>query len=53
MTRAQALAGSVGGYLYTGEVPASRPATDYTPRIVPSYPGVNVPLEARQILWQK
>ncbi|HLI84901.1 MAG TPA: alpha-glucan family phosphorylase [Bryobacteraceae bacterium] len=53
MSRQQALAGSVGGYLYTAEAPANRPAQDYTPRIVPRFPGVNVPLEAGQILWQK
>jgi glycogen phosphorylase len=53
MTRQQALAGSVGGYQYTAEVPADRPAGDYTPRIVPHCSGVNVPLEASQILWQK
>jgi glycogen phosphorylase len=53
MARVQALAGSVGGYLYSAEVPADRPAASYTPRIVPSFPGVNVPLEAGQIRWQK
>jgi hypothetical protein len=29
-----------------------RPADHYTPRILPSYVGANVPLEAPQILWQ-
>ena len=53
MDRVQPLAGSVGGYLYSAEAPADRPAADYTPRIVPSYEGVNVPLEAGRILWQK
>jgi glycogen phosphorylase len=53
MNRQQALAGSVGGYLYAAEVPADRPSGDYTARIVPYFPGVNVPLEACQILWQK
>lgn len=53
MTRVQALAGSIGGYLYAAEVPADRPASHYTPRILPTFSGVNVPLEAAQILWQK
>jgi glycogen phosphorylase len=53
MNRQQALAGSVGGYLYAAEVPANRPSGDYTARIVPYFTGVNVPLEASQILWQK
>jgi len=38
---------------YAAEVSADRPVNDYTPRIVPSRPGVNVPLEAQQILWQR
>jgi starch phosphorylase len=42
-----------GGCLYHGSVPSSRPAVDYTARIVPYYPGVSVPLENRQILWQR
>jgi starch phosphorylase len=53
MKRVQALAGSVGGYLYSGEAPAERPASDYTPRVVPFFEGVGVPLEAGQILWYR
>jgi starch phosphorylase len=53
MARVQPLAGSVGGYLYSAEAPAHRPAGAYTPRIVPSCNGVSVPLEAGQILWQR
>jgi len=51
MTRGQQLVGSASGYLYTARVPAGRPATDYTPRIVPYRAGALVPLEAPQILW--
>ncbi len=40
-------------YVYGGQVPANRPATDYTPRILPHRDGVDVPLEANQILWQR
>lgn len=36
---------------YTGTVPADRPASDYTLRIVPFHPAASVPLEAPQILW--
>ncbi len=39
--------------LYVGSVAASRPASDYTPRLIPAYPGVNVPLEAPYIRWQR
>jgi starch phosphorylase len=40
-------------YLYRTSVPASRPATDFTARIIPYFPEVHVPLAASQILWQK
>ncbi len=53
MTRTQPLVGSAGGYLYTAAVPATRPAGDYTPRVVPFKDGALVPLEASQILWQR
>jgi starch phosphorylase len=39
--------------LYSGKVPGNRPAGDYTARVLPSMPGVAVPLEATQILWQR
>ena len=35
------------------EVPANRPASDYTPRVIPYHPKASVPLEAPQILWQR
>jgi glycogen phosphorylase len=47
------LVGSANGYLYTAQVPADRPASDYTPRLVPYRAGARVPLEAPQILWQR
>jgi len=53
MMRGRKLIGTENGYVYTAEVEAERPASDYTARIIPSYPGVSVPLEAPQILWQK
>jgi len=37
----------------TPQVPTSRPATDYTVRVVPYHPDAIVPLEAAQILWQR
>jgi len=40
-------------YVYGASVPATRPAADYTPRVVPHLPKAMVPLEARHILWQK
>jgi starch phosphorylase len=46
------LAGAEGGYVYSASAPATRPAGDYTPRVIPSHAGAAVPLEAAQILWQ-
>jgi starch phosphorylase len=46
------LAGVSGGYLYRTAAPATRPATDYTARVVPRHDAVAVPLEAARILWQ-
>ena len=47
------LAGATRGFVYRASVPAQRPATDYTVRIIPNCPGVAVPLEAARILWQR
>jgi glycogen phosphorylase len=53
MTRIRPLVGASNNYVYGAQVPANRPATDYTPRILPHRDGVDVPLEANQILWQR
>jgi starch phosphorylase len=53
MQRAGELVGGSGGYTYGARVPATRPASDYTARVIPHYPGVAVPLEAARILWQR
>jgi starch phosphorylase len=53
LTRTTTLLGVSNGYLYEGTVPNERPATDYTPRIVPSHPVAAVPLEAPFITWYK
>ncbi len=47
------LPGPVCACIFGAIVPAARPADDYTPRIIPDFPGVAVPLEAVHILWQK
>lgn len=39
-------------FLYTASVGSSRPASDYTARIVPFNTTAHVPLEAAQILWE-
>jgi starch phosphorylase len=53
MKRGQNLPGAANGYLYSVAVPAARPATDYTARVVPCHDAVGVLLEAAQILWQR
>jgi starch phosphorylase len=40
-------------YLYSAQVPVTRPATDYTVRAIPQHAGVAVPLQVNQILWQR
>jgi glycogen phosphorylase len=52
MERLRPLTGAAGGYVYRAAVPAERPATDYTARVIPRHSGVAVPLEAVPILWQ-
>ena len=53
MKRAGKLADGAKGYSYRAQVPAARPASDYTPRLIPNHAGIAVPLEAAQILWQR
>ncbi|HZL78366.1 MAG TPA: alpha-glucan family phosphorylase, partial [Candidatus Limnocylindrales bacterium] len=53
MKGGQNLPGAANGDLYGAAVPAARPATDYTARVIPCRDAVGVPLEAAQILWQR
>ena len=39
--------------LYYVTVPTTRPAGDYTARLIPQCPGAAVPLECARILWQR
>jgi starch phosphorylase len=52
MTPSAQLTGSINGYVFTARVAANRPASHYTPRVVPYQPHAAVPLEAAQILWR-
>jgi starch phosphorylase len=52
MQRGEPLVGSANGFLYVASVPATRPASDYTPRVVPYKIGASVPLEAPFIRWR-
>lgn len=53
MTRGPKLVGAENGYVYEAQVQATRPATDYTARVIPHRAGIAVPLEAAHILWQR
>ncbi len=39
--------------VYRATVPTTRPANDYTARVIPQRPGVAIPLESARILWQR
>jgi starch phosphorylase len=53
MMRGEPLVGAAAGYVYAARLPAARPHSDYTPRLIPHRPDAAVPLEANQILWQR
>jgi starch phosphorylase len=44
---------SHGTATFSAQVSATRPVSDYTPRIIGRHANVSVPLEAQQILWQR
>jgi starch phosphorylase len=52
MQRGDPLVGSTNGFFYVATVAATRPASDYTPRVVPYKAGAAVPLEAPFICWR-
>jgi starch phosphorylase len=51
MNRSERLVGATVAFSYSASVPTSRPAADFTPRLVPQHAGAFVPLEAPFILW--
>ena len=53
MTLVTAAKSPGGVALYRARASARRPATDYTPRVLPAHAQASVPLEAPQILWQR
>jgi starch phosphorylase len=52
MRRGQPLT-EANGYTYKAQIPATRPAIDFTARVIPQHDGVAVPLETTRILWQR
>jgi starch phosphorylase len=53
MKRINQQPGTDAGHVYGAKVPATRPAADYTARLIPHHEGVAVPLETANILWQR
>jgi starch phosphorylase len=53
MQRGELLVGPENLWRYSARIPADRPASDFTPRVIPYRQGALVPLEAPQILWQR
>jgi starch phosphorylase len=46
-------AAGAASHIFSAVLPAARPATDYTARVLPFFDGVSVPLECNLILWQR
>jgi starch phosphorylase len=44
---------AAGVYRYSVAVAGARPPNHYTPRLIPHFDGVSVPLEADRIRWQR
>jgi starch phosphorylase len=53
MVRTHPLPETHNGFVYTATIPADRPPSDYTPRLVPEHAAAALPLEANLILWQR
>ena len=53
MRRVRQLVGATNGYVYGASVPAARPASDYTARMIPRREATAIPLENGHILWQR
>ena len=53
MKCARTLPGASACCVYRATVPALRPLSDFTPRIIPRRTGAAVPLESARILWQR
>jgi starch phosphorylase len=53
MERFVQIPGVANGFGYWASVPASRPAEDFTPRVIPFHPEARIPIEANPILWQR
>jgi starch phosphorylase len=53
MTARGPLVGAESGVVYGAEVPADRPAEDYTPRVRPFHPAAELPIENGRVTWAR
>ncbi len=53
MARRASIPGALNGYVFEAQVPDSRPASDFTPRVVARHAEAAAPLEAPLIRWQR
>jgi glycogen phosphorylase len=53
MIWARTVSDSTRRRVYRATIPTTRPASDYTARVIPHCPGVAVPLECARVLWQR
>jgi starch phosphorylase len=53
MTPDAPIAGTIDAVFYRATVTTSRPASHFTPRVVPFHPEARVPIEACLIAWQR
>jgi glycogen phosphorylase len=53
MTRTAPLPGTAHGHLFTLEMPATRPLSHYTPRVVPASDEALLPLELPLVAWRQ
>jgi hypothetical protein len=51
MLRSDKLPDPQGGYLFYAQVAATRPPSDFTPRVIPYFFAIAVRLEMPFILW--
>jgi len=51
MTSAGPLPGTSHGFLFRATVPAGRPISDWTPRVIPASPVAGIPVELPLITW--
>ena len=53
LRQGRAIPGAVNGFIYVGQVPATRPASDFTVRAIPQREGTAIPTELPLVLWQR